>query len=206
MLSLRKPSAEQCAAMLRISESAKLSYAFPGSIERGATPAGFNRDHCRCLLGTGSEVWLAAVESFKHWRFMPASVVEVIAPETIECDQVAGVLFNGLGIWSANPARIIRVHDSENSTRRLFGFTYATLPGHVEQGEERFLLNWNYESDEVWYELEAISRPNHLLAWLAYPYSRWQQARFRKESCASMKNSVNELKAVVSDQEIEVAV
>lgn len=200
MLSLRRPSIERCAALLRRSESSKLSYAFPGSIERGETPRGFNRDRGRCLLGSGEEAWLAAVESFKIWRFMPTSVVEVIPPDTIECDQVVGVVFRGLGVWSVNPARIIRVHSSESPGRRIFGFTYATLPGHVEQGEERFLLNWDRESDEVWYELDAVSRPNHVLAWIAYPYSRWQQARFRKESCASMKSSVDEIQAASEPQ------
>ena len=206
MLSLRKPTVEQCATMLRNSTASKLSYAYPGSIERGETPTGFNRDRALCLLGSGKEVWSAAVESFKLWRFMPVSVVEVIAPKSIQCDQVCGVLFRGLGVWSANPARIIRVHDFENRNQRSFGFTYATLPGHVEQGEERFLLNWNYESDEVWYKLDAVSRPNHWLAWIAYPYSRWQQARFRKESCASMKNSVNDLRVAAKDHRIAARV
>lgn len=206
MLSFRKPSAERLAEMLRRCESSKLSYAFPGSIERGKTPTGFNRDRAKCLLGVGKEAWSAALESFKLWRFMPTSVVEVVPPETIECEQIVGVLFYGLGVWSSNPARIIRVHDFENENVTQYGFTYATLPGHVEQGEERFLLNWNRETDEVWYELDAVSRPNHMLAWIAYPYARWQQARFRKQSCASMQRSVNELRTSGKDRRIEVGV
>lgn len=206
MLSLCKPSVERCAEMLQCSKASKLSYAFPGSIERGETPSGFNRDRARCLLGSGVEVWSAAVESFRRWRFMPKSVLEVIPPEAVECDQVVGMLFRGLGVWSANPARIIRVHDFEDRIGRSFGFTYATLPGHVEQGEERFLLNWNQESDEVWYKLDAVSRPNHVLAWIAYPYARWQQAKFRRDSCASMKNSVDELLAAAKGQKIGLGV
>jgi len=173
MLSLLRPSAEQCAEAVQLAKSSSLSYSFPGSIQRGETPRGFSR--------------------FRRWRFMPASVVEIISACPIQCDRVVGVLFRGLGVWSLNPARIIRVHDSADEAHRVFGFTYATLEGHVEQGEERFLLYWDLATDEVWYKLDAVSRPNHVLAWIAYPYARWQQSRFRTESCASMKDSVVEL-------------
>jgi len=125
---------------------------------------------------------------------MPASVVEVVPPDSIQCDQIVGVLFRGLGIWSLNPARIIEVHDSTDKAVQVFGFTYGTVAGHVERGEERFLLKWDRESDEVWYLLDAVSRPKHFLAWVAYPYARWQQARFRSESGQSMLKSVEALR------------
>lgn len=33
--------------------------------------------------------------------------------------------------------------------KRVFSLTYCTLPGHVEQGEERFQLRWDFATDEV---------------------------------------------------------
>lgn len=195
MLSLSKPSPGSCREFIERSHCADLSYAYRGCVARGDTPAGFSRDHARCLLGKGESSWWAAVESFKQWEFMPASVVEVVPPASIQCDQIVGVLFRGLGVWSLNPARIIEVHESADETARVFGFTYGTVAGHVEQGEERFLLKWDLESDEVWYLLDAVSRPKHFLAWVAYPYARYQQARFRRESCQSMLKSVEALHA-----------
>lgn len=192
MLSLSKPTPKRCAKILELARSAELSYSCQGSVGRGEKPAGFKRDAGSRLLGTGEEAWLAAVESFKRWRFMPASVVEVIPPDTIERGEVAGVLIQAFGVWSLNPARIIEVHDSEDEMSRAFGFTYGTVKGHMEKGEERFLLKWDLQSDEVWYHIDAVSRPNHVLAWLVYPYVRSEQARFRRESCESMATSVQE--------------
>lgn len=39
-------------------------------------------------------------------------------------------------VWSLNAARIVYVVDEP----RRFGCAYETLPGHVERGEERFLI------------------------------------------------------------------
>ncbi len=50
-----------------------------------------------------------------------------------------------------------------------FGFAYGTLPGHVESGEERFLVEWDRGDDAVWYDILAFSRPNHVLTRLGYP-------------------------------------
>jgi uncharacterized protein (UPF0548 family) len=46
-----------------------------------------------------------------------------------------------------------------------FAYAIGTLPGHVEKGEERFMLEW-LPDDSVWYDLFAFSRPQHFLAWM----------------------------------------
>ena len=192
MLSLTKPSNEQCLSILDARESAALNYKAVGCLKTG-TPPGFNRDKARCVLGQGQPAWDAAVESFAKWKFMPASMVEIKNSGPIELGRVVGVLFKAIVIWSFNPARILEIHDSKDDEKSTFGFTYGTVRGHVEQGEERFLLAWDHETDTVAYELEAVSKPMHLLAWLVYPYARMMQARFRKESCEAMVQSVGEL-------------
>ena len=72
-----------------------------------------------------------------------------------------------------------------------FGFAYGTLPGHVESGEERFLIEWDRETDKVWYDILAFSRPNHFLTRLGYPLVRRTQKRFGRDSAASMFRAVN---------------
>ena len=49
-------------------------------------------------------------------------------------------------------------------------------------GEERFLLEWDGDSNEVWYDLLAFSRPNQFLARVGYPFARRLQKRFVAES------------------------
>ena len=93
------------------------------------------------------------------------------------------------GLWWLNACRIIYVVD-ESGPINTFGFAYGTLPGHVESGEERFLIEWDRKDNSVWYDILAFSKPNHVLAWLGYPYVRLKQAQFRRHSAASMLGAV----------------
>ncbi len=88
---------------------------------------------------------------------------------------------------------IVYVVDESGPTNR-FGFACGTLPGHVESGEERFLVEWDDADDAVWYDILAFSRPNHVLTRLGYPVVRRLQRRFGRDSAAAMR------KAVLSDE------
>ncbi len=71
-----------------------------------------------------------------------------------------------------------------------YGFAYGTLPDHAETGEERFLVEWDRMSGEVWYDILAFSRPHVVLTRLGYPYMRRIQRRFGRESAAAMLRAV----------------
>ncbi len=73
-----------------------------------------------------------------------------------------------------------------------YGFAYGTLPDHAETGEERFLVEWDRASGEVWYDILAFSRPHLLLTRLGYPYVRRVQKRFGRESAAAMLKAVGD--------------
>jgi uncharacterized protein (UPF0548 family) len=89
-----------------------------------------------------------------------------------------------------NASRIIYVIEEAGAIHR-FGFAFGTLPGHMEQGEERFTVEWDRRDDSVWYELFAFARPKHPLARLGYPFTRWVQKRFAVESYAAMLAAAN---------------
>ena len=95
------------------------------------------------------------------------------------------VLARFVGFWWANACRIIYVVD-ETEPNCKFGFAYGTLPDHAESGEERFLVEWDRKSGEVYYDILAFSRPHHILARLGYPWVRRVQKRFRRDSAAAM--------------------
>jgi uncharacterized protein (UPF0548 family) len=99
------------------------------------------------------------------------------------------VIARNLGLWWINACRIIYLVDEKEPARR-YGFAYGTLPDHAEMGEERFLVELDRASGEVWYDILAFSRPQHLLTWLGYPYVRRVQKRFAKDSAAAMIRSV----------------
>jgi uncharacterized protein (UPF0548 family) len=90
-----------------------------------------------------------------------------------------------LGLWCLCSARIVYVVDEPNR----FGFAYGTLPGHVESGEERSLVE-RTEDGTAWYDVRAFSRPRHVLTRIGYPVVRWLQKRFVRESAAVMQRAV----------------
>ncbi len=61
----------------------------------------------------------------------------------------------------------------------------------MEQGEERFTVEWRADDDSVWYELFAFARPNGLLANLGYPFVRLVQKRFARDSYHAMLRAVS---------------
>ena len=87
--------------------------------------------------------------------------------------------------WSLNACRIAYTVDEQGSIDH-FGFAYGTLPGHLECGEERFLVEWDHTDDSVWYDLLAMSRPRHILSRVGYPYIRRLQKRFGGHSLKAM--------------------
>ena len=93
-------------------------------------------------------------------------------------------------VVSLNAARIVYTVDS-NDSGATYGFAYGTLVEHVEQGEERFTVEYDPANDAVWYDLFAFSKPRHPLARIAYPISRYLQRRFAQASLRAMLSAVN---------------
>ena len=71
-----------------------------------------------------------------------------------------------------------------------FGFAYGTLPGHIEAGEERFLIEWDRGDDRVWYDIVAYFRPRHVLARVGWAYGLWKVNGFRRDSAEVMREAV----------------
>ena len=129
----------------------------------------------------------AAKAALERWEQFDLGWVEAWPPQTpIQTGEVVAVVARAVGVWWLNACRIVYVID-EHAPIRRFGFAYGTLPGHVESGEERFLLEWDQNEGSVWYDILAFSRPNHLLAKIGYPFVRRMQKRFARESAAAMK-------------------
>ena len=153
----------------------------------GTPPWGFAHDLSRSEIGRGEQAFAAAREAFRRWEQFDLGWVHIANPypKTIPGALVA-VEAHTAWLWSINFSRVVDVVD--NQTR--FGFMYATTLLHVEEGQERFVLEFDPESESVFYLIEAISRPRHVLALIGYPISRIMQYRFRRDSMAKMKRCV----------------
>lgn len=158
---------------------------------QGQLPSGYVIDHNRVLLGHGADTYRAAKQAFLTGRMLTLDWLEPDWPTTIAEDQMVSTLAHVLGIWVLNVCRVVYVIDEDREMVR-FGFAYGTLPEHAEQGEERFLLEWNRQDDRVWYDILAFSRPHHILSLLGYPYVRSLQKRFGRDSLQAMRQSIAE--------------
>ena len=170
-----------------LGEQAELPFSYAAV---GATadtpPPGFVVDRTRVKLGTGTAVFQAAKAALQRWEHFRLGWVEAWPSDTaIKPGEVVVVAGWAIGLWWLNSCRIVYVVD-ESGPIKKFGFAYGTLPGHVESGEERFLVEWHQADDAVWYDILAFSRPNHFLTRIGYPAVRRLQKQFARDSAAAM--------------------
>jgi uncharacterized protein (UPF0548 family) len=195
MLSLKKPPVETLRRFLAEQATHDFSYRAVGATST-TPPAGFDVDRTRMELGAGESVFLSAQAALKRWEQFRLGWVQAWSPETpLEPGQVVAIMGWAVGFWWLNSCRIIYTVD-ESGPIIKFGFAYGTLPGHVESGEERFLIEWDQATDKVCYDILAFSRPNHILTRLGYPLVRRSQKRFGRDSAASMFRAVNSVSPV----------
>ena len=139
----------------------------------------FGRRRIRLLCRKCRLATLGAVPAGLGW-------VEAWSPDTpIQSGEVVAVMGRAIGMWWLNACRIVYAVD-ESGPISKFGFAYGTVPGHVESGEERFLIEWDQKTDSVSYDILAFSKPNHFLTRLGYPVVRRMQQRFGRDSAAAM--------------------
>jgi uncharacterized protein (UPF0548 family) len=190
-LSLVKPNAD----ILRhfLAEQAALDYSYSAV---GATaakpPAGYVVDRTRIELGRGESVFEAAKTALRRWQQFRLGWVDAWSTDTpLETDQTVAIMGWAMGFWWLNSCRIVYTIEASGPSS-AFGFAYGTLPAHVARGEERFLIEWDGDTDRVTYDILAFSKPNHLLTRLGYPVVRRRQKRFGRESAAAMFRAVND--------------
>ncbi len=190
MFLLSRPTNDQIDSFLRGCEGDSFSYTEVGA-SKNELPQGYHIDHNRILLGYESDTWEHAKQAIRDWKMFEVDGIELCFPDTpIDAGRNVAPLAKHLGFYSLNACRIVYVIDEPNR----FGFAYGTLSEHAEKGEERFTVEFCPETQEVWYEVVAFSRPASLLVKLGYPYSRYRQKQFSSGSKAAM------LRAVGSDR------
>lgn len=189
---LRRPSEESLQQFLDTQRGLAFTYeSVGGTAPRGELPADFAVDELRVELGRGRELFNAARQGIEAWAQFDLGWCEAWPRETpIRAGEVVAVVARSMGLWWANATRIAYVVDdpvesTEDAVAR-FGFAYGTLPGHVEMGEELFLVEWDRATDVVTYSILAFSRPRHPLARIGRPLVRRLQQRFREDSAAAM--------------------
>jgi uncharacterized protein (UPF0548 family) len=189
MVCRRRPSTDTIRDFLESQSNLGFTYAAVGATA-SQPPAGYTVDHTRVRLGKGEEVFTRARAALGRWDQFRLGWMEVWSPRTtIEAGDPVAIIARNLGLWWLNACRIVYIVDEEEPIGR-YGYASGTLPAHAGEGEERFLVEWDQSSGEVWYDILAFSRPHGMLARLGYPVMRRVQKRFGRESAAVMQKVV----------------
>jgi len=185
MFLLYQPSVDEIRRYIAAQSELSVSYSEVGA-SRIEPPANYPVNHYRCQLGAGSETFARAIAALRKWQMYELGWTKLYWPETpIIAGATVATLVRHFGFWSLNACRIIYVLEEEGAIQRN-GFAIGTLPGHAEQGEERFMVEWDHNSDRVWYDLFSFARPYQALAKIGSPLVRLLQRRFAKDSQQAM--------------------
>lgn len=177
-------SARSVERALRLAAAA--SPTFDDRTDVGGVPSRFARDHLEGVVGHGERAFAAARTGLSTWATHAAAGLHAFpssAPlaEGVTCLVTFGTPVLALGA----PCRVTRVLDEP----RRYGFTYATLPGHPEIGEESFVVELDRD-DDVRFAIEARSRPGGALLAAAAPVGRRLQHRVAAGYLRSLERHV----------------
>ena len=129
-------------------------------------PHGFSGFSRTCRLATGVE-FTEAADALMSWQVQARSGLRVAA-SSLRVELAAVVVLRlGFGAVAVRiPCRVVRIVDDADEQ----GFSYGTLPGHPESGEESFVLRRNADGS-IDLTVSAFSRPASRLARLGGPVS-----------------------------------
>jgi uncharacterized protein (UPF0548 family) len=188
----RKPASHEIEAFRARNSAATFSYSGLGESASGH-PAGYTLDHNRVQLGHGEGTWRRACAALETWRMFPQPWTAIEpAAEPIRVGTTFTMLAHACGLWWMSACRIVYRVDETAAGHRRFGFAYGTLPAHVEEGEERFMVEMLADGS-VWYDLRAFSRPRFWPVRMMRPLARRLQKRFVRESLAEMQRAAVDL-------------
>lgn len=136
------------------------------------------------VVGRGAAALAVGMRAIENWQMHGDAGIQV-RPVPIAEGETVTLWTRTLGVWMLFGCRITEIHNAD----RQFGFTYATLPGHPEQGHERFVLH-HEANDDVVLRIHARSRPAILLTRAAGPLGRLLQRRYAAAYANAVANRI----------------
>jgi len=175
-------------AALRAAEAASPTFDGPAVLGLDAPPAGFTLERYDTAVGRGRLDFVRACEGLRTWATHRTLGVRVHPTSTPV--RLGGVYVVTLGTQVAAiaaPCRVTRVTDEPAH----WGFSYRTLPGHPEVGEEAFDVRLA-SSDQVRLGIVAVSRHADGVMRFARPIARLVQRRVTTGYGRSLRGFVRE--------------
>lgn len=172
--------------------SSPFTYPAAGATRSARTPRFFLPLTASKKIGTGEACFRRAATAVLTWQAQLRAGLSVRA--SAPCVSADDVVDQRLGPLSL-PCRVVYVVDE--APRQGFaygggvyrkGFAYGTLPGHLERGEERFVVSWDPQTDEVRFDISSVSLPVWPLL-PALPGVRLVQRLFVRRFLAAVEES-----------------
>ena len=193
MFFIRPPNEAHLAELLARSQDALLNYDDQGMTHPDNVhplPPGFEVDQHSVVLGMGADMFERCVTAMFNWQMYQNGWTFVAPQQPPQKDAVHCVTVRHFGLYSVNPVRVVYRERSQTYAT----FAVGALEGHVERGEERFLLELRGDGS-VHFEILAVSRPASPLVQLVAPLGRLVQQRFFKSAQALMQEAALEVSA-----------
>ncbi|HZT35622.1 MAG TPA: DUF1990 domain-containing protein [Nitrososphaera sp.] len=194
MFTLSKPSGQLLEKIIQQESQSAPAYQEIALTRDGRTPSSGYRTHeIAVKLAEGEASFEVACDAMRAWKHFPSCGI-LLYPSTPVIEEGTNLIVcaRHIFLWSINACRIIYIIDESTSDKRRFGYGYGTLPIHSERGEERFLLEWERQSNAVTYQILAFSAANHMLVSIFWPLAKVIQDRFRFASVNALSSIVHE--------------
>lgn len=157
---------------------------------------GDHRDNYERVIGTeppgppeANGLHRRAATAILGYDIFPPSVGRaVITRNPVEVGDTVGLRYRfGLGLEMFFASRVTERFDEQRGELWCTGFTYRTLAGHPELGEETFSVEKTVATGEVRVALRSWSRPGILLSKLTAPFARRVQVRSSHAALAHLE-------------------
>jgi len=161
---------------------ADLTYGEVGATA-GTLPAGYHHLRVSRVIGSGSDVFIAAASALLSWQVHVHAGLRVTA--SAPAASPGAVVLLGLGAGPFRVGAACRVVYTISEPRRQ-GFAYGTLPGHPESGEEAFVVECRSDGS-VTFTITAFSMPATTAARAAGPVGRLIQRHITRRYLGALE-------------------
>lgn len=178
----------------------------PEDLDAHDDAQGWHVDDHRAVLPTEAPgapepggAWEAAVDVTATYAFADPSLIRAVYYPDSPLDGRDMLLVGRfLGLRFLLGVRVVRTVDEtgtlDDRPARLWGWSYATLEGHLEAGRMDYLVVKFTDTGEVEFRIHAVSRvsriPNPFVRLGFHVFGRRLQRRFARTACARMHTLV----------------
>jgi uncharacterized protein (UPF0548 family) len=184
VISLRRLGPTQLDALLAKARLASPSYADVGASRNDVAQSGYHHVRMRERIGDAN-AFDQAVTGLRTWVAHEGAGLHVYPRDAVAPDATVIVVTSIGPMQMVAPCRIVAVFKEPNS----FGFSYGTLPGHPECGEESFVVE--RRDDATYFAVSAFSKPVDVLTRLAGPFGRAVQRSITRRYITALRRFVD---------------